>query len=56
MSTVEAPEIPSTLPALAGLLSCLVQLRAEGERVSTDRVVRAIGEEITRIRAGGDPS
>jgi hypothetical protein len=46
---------PTTLPALAGLLSSLVRQRAKGELVSTDRVVLAIGEEITRIRAGGDP-
>lgn len=56
MSAVQAPEPPSTLPALAGLLSSLVQQRASGERVSTDRVVLAIGEEIARIRAGGEPS
>jgi hypothetical protein len=56
MSTVEAPEAPFTLPALAELLSSLIQQRAKGEQVSTDRVVLAIGEEITRIRRAGGES
>jgi hypothetical protein len=56
MNPAEVTEASSSLPALAGLLSCLVQQRADGEQVSTDRVVLAIGEEIDRIRAGGDPS
>jgi hypothetical protein len=46
---------PTTLPALAGLLSSLVRQRAKGELVSTDHVVLAIREEITRIRSGDDP-
>jgi hypothetical protein len=54
MSTAEVTEAPSDTLYLGVLTAKLIDDLEKG--YCTTEVVRAIGEEIAQIRAGGDPS